>query len=76
MSQQAKIPGELSARYVYRFGYWRDTQTGERQPSHVYDRALFGFGFGGGAYCRKDCPGCAWLVERVDAILAQGKEEK
>lgn len=55
---------DAEKRYTYFGGYWTDTLTGERQPSHTYDRALFGLGPAGGPYHTEDCPGCAWLVNK------------
>jgi hypothetical protein len=58
-------------RYEFRFGYWTDTQTGERQPPHTYDRALFGLGPDGGPYHTDNCPGCAWARDHEQAVLAE-----
>ena len=57
--------------YEHSFGYWKDTEITERQPSHTFDRALFGFGFAGGPMCTIDCPGCKWAEERG---LSEGQQ--
>jgi len=54
-------------QFAYRFGYWRNLATGERQPAHVYVRALYGMGFAGGPYHADDCPGCKWFAENIVA---------
>ena len=66
----------MTTRFVYSFGYWRDTLTGERQPAHSYNRALFGLGFAGGPMHADDCKGCAWYETHASEIESQESETR